>query len=53
MLLRVLRRQGYAPRWVFAVRTWPFAAHCWLQAGDTALTDFADTLQPFTPIMTI
>ena len=53
VLLRVLLRQGYAPRWVFGVRTWPFAAHCWLQAGEVALTDFADTLQPFTPIMAV
>ena len=53
MLLRILARQGYAPRWVFGVRTWPFGAHCWLQAGTVVLTDFADTLRDYTSIMVI
>jgi hypothetical protein len=53
MLLRILNRHGYAPNWVFGVRTWPFAAHCWLQAGPVALTDYADTLRAYTPIMAI
>jgi hypothetical protein len=53
MLLRRLAPRGYRPRWVFGVRTWPFAAHCWLQAGPVALTDYADTLRPFTPILAL
>jgi len=53
MLLEILRRRGYRPRWVFGVRTWPFAAHCWLQAGEVALTDYADSLVSYTPILAI
>jgi hypothetical protein len=52
-LLRHLRREGFDARWVFGVRTWPFHAHCWLQAGDTVLEDTLDRLLPFTPILAV
>lgn len=53
MLLRFLRLAGQDARWVFAVRTWPFQAHCWLQVGETALDDSADRVAPFTPIFAV
>ncbi|WP_343699750.1 lasso peptide biosynthesis B2 protein [Caulobacter sp.] len=42
---------GHQVDWIFAVRTWPFAAHCWLQAGDLALDDEAERLVAYHPIM--
>ena len=53
MLLRVIQRAGYDCHWAFGVKTWPFYAHCWLQAEDVALTDYAEVLTPFTPILTV
>lgn len=53
MLLRLLRREGFNPLWVFGVRTWPFYAHCWLQSGDIALTDHAERLASFSPIFAV
>ena len=52
LLLRLLGSQAREVDWVFGVRTWPFYAHCWLQHGDTCLTDFPDRLESFVPIMT-
>lgn len=51
LLRRVLRWRGHRVRWVFGVRTWPFLAHCWLQAGDVVLDDAAERLVAFSPIM--
>lgn len=51
MLLRLLHRRGLDADWVFGVRTSPFAAHCWLQAGGTALEEHPDRLTGFTPIL--
>lgn len=53
MLLRLLRREGLDARWVFAVRTWPFAAHCWLQIGDLALDGEVERLAAYVPILVI
>lgn len=53
MLLRLLRRHGLDARWVFAVRTWPFEAHCWLQAGTTVLDDARDRLVAYHPILAL
>jgi hypothetical protein len=53
MLLRLLRRHGLDARWVFAVRTWPFEAHCWLQAGATVLDDARDRLVAYHPILVV
>lgn len=52
-LLAFLRRRGLDARWVFGVRTWPFEAHCWLQAGDVVLDDTLDHVRPFTPIFAV
>jgi len=53
LLLRALRRRGLDARWVFAVRAWPFLAHCWLQAGPMVLDDRHERLCAFTPILVI
>ena len=50
LLVSFLRRMGLAADWVFAVRLWPFSAHCWVQVGDVCLNDDAERLVPFTPI---
>lgn len=50
VLLRFLQRSGVSARWMFGVRTWPFAAHCWLQVGDVALDDAAERLRVYEPI---
>jgi hypothetical protein len=52
-LLRFLRRSGVGATWVFGVRTWPFAAHCWVQLGDVALDDTPDRLAAYEPILAI
>ncbi|WP_029911569.1 lasso peptide biosynthesis B2 protein [Caulobacter sp. UNC358MFTsu5.1] len=53
LLLAFLRRRGLDARWVFGVRTWPFEAHCWLQADDVVLDDTLDHVRPFTPIFAV
>ncbi|WP_271145909.1 lasso peptide biosynthesis B2 protein [Brevundimonas sp. NIBR10] len=52
-LLSCLARRGVPVDWVFGVRTWPFAAHCWLQQGDTVLADDLDRVLGFTPILIV
>lgn len=53
MLRRLLERQGFAPAWVFGVATWPFLAHCWLQAGEVVLDDTAERVAKYTPILVV
>lgn len=53
VLLNCLARRGVAVDWVFGVRTWPFAAHCWLQHGDTVLADDLDRIRGYTPILIV
>jgi hypothetical protein len=50
LLLRFLQRSGRDATWVFGVRLWPFAAHCWLQVEDVVLDDWPERLSPYTPI---
>jgi len=52
-LLFYLRGRGLAAAWVFGVRTWPFEAHCWLQAGAVVLDDTVEHVQAFTPILAV
>lgn len=53
MLRRLLRMFGQDATWVFAVKTWPFGAHCWLQVGDAVLDDDKDRLKHYTPILAV
>ena len=46
-------RRGHAPRLVFGVEAFPFTAHCWVQDGDTVLTDALDHASRFRPILAI
>jgi len=48
-MLNVLHRKGVAASLVFGV-TIPFAAHCWIQAGDRILTDPFDIVRNYQPI---
>lgn len=50
-LRRLLRGAGVETDWVFGVRTWPFAAHCWLQLGDLVVGDRLERVRRYTPIM--
>ncbi len=47
----LLARRGVATDWVFGVRTWPFAAHCWIQVGDVVVADSLERVHRYTPIM--
>nr|WP_295238191.1 lasso peptide biosynthesis B2 protein [uncultured Brevundimonas sp.] len=53
MLLHYLRGLGVSADWVFGVRTWPFAAHCWLQIGDTVVGDDLHRVARYTPILVV
>ncbi|MBC9035144.1 lasso peptide biosynthesis B2 protein [Sphingomonas sp. JC676] len=52
-LLHFLHAQGFAARWVFGVKTYPFEAHCWVEHGDVVLNDSLEHVRSFTPIVAI
>jgi hypothetical protein len=52
-LKRFLAKYGLFPEWIFGVHLNPFAAHCWLQHGDTLVHDSLDFVRRFTPIMAV
>ena len=52
-MLEFLARYGFFPRWVFGVRALPFAAHCWVQCGDTVFNDTVEHVRGYTPIMLV
>jgi hypothetical protein len=52
-LLEFLAHYGLFAHWVFAVRAIPFAAHCWLQQGDTVLNDVPQRAGYLSPILVI
>lgn len=51
VLRRLLLADGVRPAWVFGVRTWPFAAHCWLQIADLVLDDAPALVSRYTAIL--
>lgn len=53
IMLRFLSREGLHPRWVVGVRTRPFSAHSWLQAGPLVLNDLHETVRGYTPILVV
>lgn len=53
LLRSYLAGRGLGSSWVFGVRTWPFAAHCWLQCGDLVLDDDPDRVALYTPILVV
>lgn len=53
MLLSFLAERGMAADWVFGVRTWPFAAHCWVQIGPLVVGDDLHKVVRYTPILVV
>ncbi|MFG6432123.1 lasso peptide biosynthesis B2 protein [Roseateles sp. LYH14W] len=53
IMLRFLSSEGLYPRWVIGVRTRPFGAHSWLQAGSLVLNDLHETVRGYTPILVV
>lgn len=53
LLLAFLRAQGLSASWIFAVQTYPFKAHCWLQAGDLVLDDDVEHVLGLVPILAL
>lgn len=51
MLLQFLGELGREAVWVFGVRTRPFEAHCWIQAGPLVLNDSAEHVLSYAPIL--
>ena len=49
-LLRFLSRRGLSANIVFGVTAEPFAAHCWVQAGDIVLNETLSDANAHTPI---
>lgn len=52
-LLQFLSAFGLRPNWIFGVRTEPFNAHCWVQAGSYILNDSVEEVSDYTPIMIV
>lgn len=52
-LAAFLHRRRRYPRLVIGVTLSPFAAHCWLQAGDWVLNESVDHAASFTPILIV
>lgn len=48
-----LAAHGAQSSLVLGVRLDPFAAHCWVQNGETVLNDAADRVAPYTPILVV
>jgi Transglutaminase-like superfamily len=53
VLVNFLARRGLQADWVFAVKTNPFGAHCWVQHGAWILNGPPELARGFTPIMTV
>jgi hypothetical protein len=52
-MLRFLCAEGLYPRWVIGVRTRPFGAHSWVQAGSLVLNDVHENVRSYTPILVV
>lgn len=52
-LLRFLSRRGLPANIVFGVTPEPFAAHCWVQAGDMVLNETLFDTHAYTPIKVV
>jgi hypothetical protein len=51
--MRFLAMSGVSAEWIFAVRSNPFEAHCWVQSGSVVLNDVIDEVRAYTPIMRV
>jgi len=52
-LLHFLRSRGLTATWIIGVRTLPWAAHSWLQAGDDLLDATPEQVREYVPILWI
>jgi Transglutaminase-like superfamily len=53
-LIAFLALEGFDhPRWVIGVRTQPFRAHAWVQAGSLVLNDQHENVRDFCPILVV
>ncbi|WP_374346564.1 lasso peptide biosynthesis B2 protein [Phenylobacterium sp.] len=52
-MLEFLAGAGLTADWVFGVRTWPFSAHCWVQAGEVVLNDTLERVAPYRVILRV
>lgn len=52
-LLGFLAAEQLFPRWVVGVKTGPFGAHSWIQAGTTVLNDQHEYVRRFRPILVV
>jgi hypothetical protein len=52
-LLDLLARRGLAADLVFGVKLNPFAAHCWVQAGDVVLNETVECVRRHTEILVV
>lgn len=53
LLMRFLACKGLTADWMFGVRTWPFEAHCWVQAGALCLNDEPEHLRAFAVLFSL
>jgi hypothetical protein len=52
-LLRFLAAERIFPKWVIGVKVRPFAAHSWIQSGDTVLNDQHEHVRHYRPILVV
>lgn len=52
-LASCLFRSGHAVQLIMGVRLRPFAAHCWVQDGETVLNDTPEQVATFTPVFVL
>jgi Transglutaminase-like superfamily len=52
-LARAMIAGGLVPDLILGVKLRPFEAHCWVQHGDSLVSDDPGTIVPFTPILVI
>lgn len=52
-LIEFLGQADLSADWVFGVRTWPFSAHCWVQAGEVVLNDTVERVSPYRVILKV
>ena len=52
-MLEFLARHQLFPKWVFAVRARPFAAHCWVQHDGVVCNDTVEHVSSYVPIMVV
>ena len=52
-MMGFLADQDLYPRWIIGVKTRPFGAHSWVQAGSTVLNDQHEYVRQFRPILAV